>query len=215
MECDIPAGVQVANGGDAGSELGEITPVIAVVRPETGQIDVADEGDTVWFDQERTVAASVTGEVHHLHPHAAQIEHVAVGEPLGVRGTDEVERLGDHRTERCVGVGRHAVHLHQAVQLAHATQVGVVCTDENGAQDAETGHVILVGMTDQGSVDGAMQFGAAVHRERRIDEHRAHRATHEHTVAVGVLTRRVTHDRGGVRCESQVRHAKLRLWPGW
>ena len=179
VERHVPAGVLVADLGQARLEVLEVAPHVAVVRPEAGQVDVGQE-EHVAADAEAAVATGVAGQVHGLDGRAAaEVEDVTVGEAVGVGTGREAELLDDGRRERVVD--RHAVDVHQALQALHAREVLDVDVDPGIGERAVAGDVVLVAVAVDDGVDGDRR-AALDDRHRRVDEQRLGRAAHEQRV---------------------------------
>ena len=74
---DVVGGVFVAHPAQALFEVFEVAPGIAVVRTESGQVDVREKED-IAFDSEATMAAGMTGEMDGFDREPAEVETVTV-----------------------------------------------------------------------------------------------------------------------------------------
>ena len=113
MERHVVIGFLVAHLGQTRLEVVEVAPDVAVVRPETRQVDVGQE-EHATRDAEAAVAAGVPGEMDRLHRRATEVEDVTVGKTDRIRARCIVELLDDLGRERVCR--RQAVHGHQAVE---------------------------------------------------------------------------------------------------
>ena len=152
VERHVEVGVLVADLDEAGLEVVEVAPHVAVVRPEAGEVDVGQEEHPV-ADPEAAVAAGVPGQVDGLdRGAAAEVEDVAVGEAGGIGPRRVVEVLDDLGGE--LVVERQAVHGHQALEAVDAGEVLGVDVDRGVGEQPVAGDVVLVAVAVDHGVDG-------------------------------------------------------------
>ena len=123
------------------------------------------------------------GQVHRVHGDAAtEIEHVAIGETLGVGPRHVVEFVEDCLLERGTRFARESVDLHQPVDALCADDVGIVNVQRSVGEQTVARHVVLVAVGVDDGIDLDRCATAFDHGDRRIDDHGLARATHQQSV---------------------------------
>jgi len=79
------------------------------------------------------VPARVARQVEYTHADTAEVEHIAVGEALGVRPPGVVEGRGDGVAPHRLELGGQAVHVHEPVDRLQPEQIVVVGADRDVA----------------------------------------------------------------------------------
>ena len=206
VERDVPAGVDPSCSGERHLEVVEAAPLVAVVRAEGRQIDVAGDEHAIGLDQHPGVTAGVAGQMHRRDRHSTEIDHLTVGEPDRIGAGDVGEVADDDLAERTLRVGRHAVHLHQPVERAGTLHIVLVDVHARTREQVHTGEVVLVGVSEHDHVDRCEigEIGAQTQRRGRIDDRSGALAADEHGVAGGVAASVDADQRGRVGAEVQI-----------
>ena len=116
--------VELAHLGDRGDEVVEVAPVVAVVRPEAGQVDVADEGDAVGLDDERRLCPRVWPGRCSTRTVTPPRSNTSPSAKPVAPGMSPMWKSSPSSSPKRPGVlGRQAVDRQQPVERAHAVHV--------------------------------------------------------------------------------------------
>ena len=143
---------------------------------------MSERKNTPLADAEAAVAAGVAGQVDGLDGRAAEVEDVAVAEPVGVGARRVVELLDDVGGERVVE--RQAVHVHQT-RRGCARRAG----RRRGRAPGRRGTAPLPAMWSSWlwllttASTGDRRAAALDDGDRRVDDERLAGAAHEQRVA--------------------------------
>ncbi len=117
------------------------------------------------------MTSGVTGEVHGLDVNAAEVEGVAVGEPISVWPASEVELVDHLFGEVFLRLPGEAIHRHQAVQALGAWQVFVVDVHAGLPEEAVAWHVVFMAVAVQHRVHAHTRPSFGNNCYRGVDDH--------------------------------------------
>jgi hypothetical protein len=165
---DVEIGILIADLSQAGLEILEVAPNVAVVGAKSCEIDIREEKDAI-RDPKPAMPASVARQVDCLDACSSEVESGTIGESDSIRSGREVEFFDNKLFKSASSFALESVDVHQAIHGLRTGQVGLVDVNTSIVKEAIPGEVILVGMAIDHGVNWKWGAAATHDIDRRVD----------------------------------------------